>query len=156
MDKHSQNHYKKKRGMRRYYNPRDSRRNPAVPFYLIKQHRNGGSEERYGSFYNPSGTQNLNHDLSPLSISSMVTASAETSSVSSDKSHGEIDPDVKEITIAEVFQKFESFMSTVGVLGESEIQKKPLKLQMKREKKIVTVLSPLAKVFVPRVKSRHP
>jgi len=174
-NRYSQNHYNKSLGMRRYRG--DSRRTPVVPFYSMKQYRNGGSDELCGPVYNPEvgnghsprvnsrlirkyryqhGTENFLSGSNPISECSLPGIASTTSSVSSFKSRGESDPEVEEIKNAEVDpgkgknQKFISSISLVKVLGESETEKKLLK-EMNREKKIVNVLSPFAKVFVPNV-----
>jgi len=174
-NRYSQNHYNKSLGMRRYRG--DSRRTPVVPFYSMKQYRNGGSDELCGPVYNPEvgnghsprvnsrlirkyryqhGTENFLSGSNPMSESSPGFAST-TSSVSSVKSRGESDPDCEEIKNAEVVpgkvknQKSLSSIILEEALGESEKQKKLLKVKMDREKKIVSVLSPFAKVFVPGV-----
>jgi len=143
----------------------------------MKQYRNGGSDELCGPVYNPEvgnghsprvnsrlirkyryqhGTENFLSGSNPMSESSPGFAST-TSSVSSVKSRGESDPDCEEIKNAEVVpgkvknQKSLSSIILEEALGESEKQKKLLKVKMDREKKIVSVLSPFAKVFVPGV-----
>jgi len=159
-DRSSQNLYKKSRGLRRY-NRADSRRTPVLPFYSMKQYRNGGSDERYDSLYYPElgnvhspgvnsrlirkdryqhGTENFLSGQNPMSESSPGFEST-TSSASSVKSRGESDPECEEIKNAEVVpgkvmnQKSLSFIILEKALGESETQKQLLKVKMNREKK---------------------
>lgn len=160
-----------KLGMRRY--------NAEFPG---KQYRNSGSDGRYGFVYYPElgnvrsprdnsrlirkyryqhGTENFGPDSNPMSESSQGIAST-TSSFSSVKSRGERDPEGEEIKNAEVIpgevknQKNISSICFEEVLGESDLQKKQQNAKMNREKKIVSVLSPFAKVFVPGVNITTP
>lgn len=141
------------------------------------QYRNGGSDAWYGSVYYPElvnvrsprdnsrlirknryqhGVENFGSDSNPMSVSSQGIAST-TSSLCSVKSRGEHDPEGEENKNAEVIsgkvknQKSISSICFEEVLGESDIQKKQQNAKMNREKKIVSVLSPFAKVFVPGV-----
>jgi len=121
-NRYSQNHYNKSLGMRRY-NRGDSRRTPVVPFYSMKQYRNGWSDERNGSVYYPEvgnghsprvnsrlirkyryqhGTENFLSGSNPMSECSLPGIASTTSSVSSVKSRGESDPEVEEIKNGEV------------------------------------------------------
>jgi len=164
-DRYSQNLYKKSREMRRY-NCGDSRRTAAVAFYSMKQYRNGGSDEGYDSLYYPEvgdghsprvnsrlirkyrnqqGSENFLSGSNPMSESSPGFVST-TSSVSSVKSRGESEPECEDIKNAEVVPG-----NLEEALGESETQKKLPKVQLNRENKFVSVLSPFAKVFVPGV-----
>jgi len=150
----------------RRYNCGDSRRTAAVAFYSMKQYRNGGSDEGYDSLYYPEvgdghsprvnsrlirkyrnqqGSENFLSGSNPMSESSPGFVST-TSSVSSVKSRGESEPECEDIKNAEVVPG-----NLEEALGESETQKKLPKVQLNRENKFVSVLSPFAKVFVPGV-----
>jgi len=178
MDRHFQNRYKKKRSMRGYYR-RDSWLKPGVPFYLINQHKNGGIEEHHCSAFWPEvgnrhvssvssppirhyryqrGAENFRLVSSSISESSQCIASAVTSTANSIKSRGESDSDGEEIKNAEVVpgkkvvkNQKEKCSIGVEVLGDVKTPKKLLKANVNPDTKIVSVLSPFAKVFIPRV-----
>jgi len=177
MDRHFQNRYKKKRSMRGYHR-RDSWWKPSVPFYLINQHNNGGIEEHHSSAFWPEvgnrhvssvssqpirkyryqrGAENFRLVSSSISESSQCIASAVTSTANSIKSRGGSNSDGEEIKNAEVVSgkevKNQKEKSSIGVevQGDVKTPKKLLKANVNLDKKIASVLSPFAKVFIPRV-----
>jgi len=103
------------------------------------------------------GTENFRLVSSSMSESSQCIASAVTSSANSIKSCGESDSDGEETKNAEVVpgKKVKNLKekSSIGVelLGDVKTPKKLLKANLNSDKKIASVLSPFAKVFIPRV-----
>jgi len=177
MDRHFQSRYKKKPSMRRYKRW-NSRIKPHVPFYSIKQHNNSGIVEHHRSAYWPEvrnhhvlsvasepmrkyqyqqGPENFHLVTSSVSESSPCIASAVTSTANSIKSCDESRSECEEIKNAEVVTRNEvkkqQVKSSNGseVLGELKTPQKLLNVSVTRDKKITSVLSPFAKVFIPSV-----
>jgi len=166
------NRIRKKRGMRRYYRG-DSRKKPGAPFYPIVQHEDGGVEDQYGLVHYPEigngyaskmSIKLMKHRghrqetrTSPMSLSSPVKTAPNSSSISI-KSQGGSDSEGDIAKNAEApmrkkvkVQKLERSKGLEGVLGEIQTTERLLKTKLHPDDKIASVLSPFAKVFVPRV-----
>jgi len=164
--------YRGKRGIRRLISG-DSQTKAGLPFYSIKQHEYDAIEDQYSPVFYPEdrnryggkvnsrllrknghmgGIENYHPASSPISLSTPGITSALMSSANSAKSRGGSDSEGWTIN-SEAFpgenvenQKLKSSIRLEEVLG----YKTPIKLPKYSDEEISSVLSPFAKVFVPR------
>jgi len=177
-----QSYRQKKHGIGSYYRG-ELRKKPRAPFYPVNHDEHGGFEDQYGLVHYPKienyrrANKRLNllckllyrfeseycrHRPSPMSVSSQGKTSPATSSGRSlITSQGGSDSECDMLKKVEVVsrseksnvQKQNSCVFQPGVLGELRTSRRELKMTSFPDKASTSVLSPLAAVFVPGVKS---
>jgi len=146
-------------------------RNPGAPFYSVMQHQDGGIEDQYGLVHYPDvddecsdnlrmqlmrnqgnhcGSEHSRSDSSSMSISSFKTPTSTTTSIKSLQVWSDSEGDIINNIMAgstnagkvrKVFLK--------SMLGEFQTSGKSQKMELQTENETTSLLSPLAKVFVP-------
>jgi len=153
----------------------DPKRKPGAPFYPIKQHKDGGVEDQYGLVHYPdiddeysvkfkiqmlrkrANRRRSEHGLpffSPMSTSSCKTSAPNSSATSVKTAHFESDSDcdiMNNVMFGSTYEgrKVRKLLFSKSVPKELSKPRHQQKMEMNNEKAITSVLSPLAKVFVP-------
>jgi len=173
-----QNHKREYRGIGRYHRG-ERRKTRGAPFFPIKHHHDGGVEDQYGLVHYPDidkyGTkkriqlscrsanrvesEQAEPDSIPMNVSSSGKTSGPTSSdgsmiTSRDESDSEGDVSwsstVSSSRVGKVRRR-NSRLFSPAVFRDLERPRRQLKMKWYPNKPITSVLSPFAKIFVPRV-----
>jgi len=148
-------------------------RKPGAPFYPVMQHQDGGIEDQYGLVHYPNiddecgftlrlqlmrkrgnqyGSRHGHYDSSPMSISSCKTLTSTATSIKTLQVRSDSEGDmVNNIMVGSTNAGKVRKVFSKSMLGDFQTSGKSQKMESLTKNVTTSVLSPLAKVFVPHM-----